>query len=194
MNLIKQEKIKSIYDELKLKLDESQIFVPGEGDTDAKLLLIGEAPGAKETELGRPFVGAAGKNLDEFLKVIHRQREEIYISNVVKFRPYKVHPTKGTKSNRPPKTGEIKLCLPYLKQEITVISPKIIVTLGNTALQSVLGDKTVKIGDCHGTKVPYDTNTCIFALYHPASIIYNRALAEVYQADLELLSKLLDKC
>ncbi len=188
MNMKKQDKINEIYQNLNSQLDETQIFVPGEGSLDAALMLIGEAPGAKETELRRPFVGAAGKNLDEFLKIIQKKREEIYISNVVKFRPYKIHPTKGSKSNRPPKTSEIDLCLPFLKDEISAISPKIIVTLGNTALKSVLGDKNAKIGDCHGTKITYTDNTCIFALYHPASIIYNRSLADVYKSDLQRLS------
>lgn len=191
MNINKQEKIAQIYKNLKSQLDITQIFVPGEGRYDADLMLIGEAPGAKETELGRPFVGAAGKNLDEFLQVIQKNREDIYISNVVKFRPYKLHPTKGTKSNRPPKTSEINLCLPYLIDEIDVISPKIIVTLGNTALQSVLDDKKTKIGSCHGTKIAYNDSTLLFALYHPASIIYNRSLADVYKSDLQHLSDLI---
>jgi DNA polymerase len=189
----KKDKIEKIYKELNSKLNAAQIFVPGEGNLDSKLMLIGEAPGAKETELGRPFVGAAGKNLDEFLEVIHKNREDIYISNVVKFRPYKIHPNRGTKSNRPPKTSEINLCLPFLRREIDTISPRIIVTLGNTALKSVLGDSTIKIGDCHGTVTPYNENISLFALYHPASIIYNRSLAEVYKADLQQLSEVLKK-
>ena len=191
MNINKKDHIKKIYSELEEKLDLSQIFVPGEGDLNADLMLIGEAPGAKETELRRPFVGAAGKNLDEFLSVIEKDREDIYISNIVKFRPYKVHPTRGTKSNRPPKSGEIKLCLPYLLKEIEIIAPKIVVTLGNTALKSVLGDKSITIGSCHGTLIPFSESTKVFALYHPASIIYNRSLKEVYSADLSRLSELL---
>jgi DNA polymerase len=187
----KKDQIAKIYNELESKLNLTQIFVPGEGNPDADLMLVGEAPGAKETELRRPFVGAAGKNLDEFLSVIKKDRAEIYISNIVKFRPYKVHPTRGTKSNRPPKTGEIKLCLPYLLREIEVIAPKIIVTLGNTALKSVLGDKSITIGSCHGTLIPYSESTEVFALYHPASIIYNRSLKEVYSADLSHLCELL---
>ena len=187
----KKDQLLKIYSELESKLDESRIFVPGEGDPDAQLMLIGEAPGAKETELRRPFVGAAGKNLDEFLCVIKKDRPDIYISNIVKFRPYKVHPTRGTKSNRPPKSGEIKLCLPYLLREIEVIAPKIVVTLGNTALKSVLGDKNITIGSCHGTLIPFSESTGVFALYHPASIIYNRSLKEVYSADLNHLYELL---
>lgn len=189
----KKKKINQIYENLKLLLNDDQIFVPGEGNPEAELMLIGEAPGARETELRRPFVGKAGKNLDGFLEVIQKRREEIYISNVVKFRPFKVHPARGTKSNRPPKPAEIKLCLPFLKEEIAAVSPKILVTLGNTALKAVLEDKTAKIGDCHGTKITYDKDTFLFALYHPASIIYNRALSEVYKGDLERLSQLMAK-
>ncbi len=184
--------IASIYENLEAAFDESQIFVPGEGNFDADLMLIGEAPGARETELKRPFVGMAGKNLDEFLKVIHRRREDIYISNVVKFRPYKIHPTRGTKSNRPPTNKEITLCFNTLKQEIFTISPKIIATLGNTALKTVLGDKRITIGSCHGTMIPYFNDTFLFALYHPASIIYNRTLADIYLSDLQKLSQVLD--
>ena len=187
----KQNKINQIYDTLKSQLEKEQIFVPGEGNPDAELMLIGEAPGAKETELRRPFVGKAGKNLDGFLETIKRKREDIYISNVVKFRPYKVHPSRGTHSNRPPNLKEIGLCLPFLMEEIAAVSPKILVTLGNTALQAVLDDKTAKIGGCHGTKIPYSENTFLFALYHPASIIYNRALSEVYKNDLQRLSQIL---
>ncbi len=187
----KKKQIEEIYEELAQQLEETQVFVPGEGNLDCTLLLIGEAPGAKETELLRPFVGAAGKNLDEFLKVIHYAREDIYISNVVKFRPYKIHPTRGTKSNRPPRKKEIELCVSSLKKEIKALSPKVIVTLGNTALKAVLEDDKIRIGDCHGTKIPYENDAFVFALYHPASIIYNRDLAPVYQKDLENLSDII---
>jgi DNA polymerase len=188
----KKTQIDKIYNELKTKLTGEQIFVPGEGNHDANLMLIGEAPGAKETELGRPFVGAAGKNLDEFLQIIHRERVDIYISNVVKFRPYKIHPTRGTKSNRPPTKKEINLCISTLFDEINIISPKIVVTLGNTALKAVLKDNKISIGECHGTEIPYTNGVTLFALYHPASIIYNRSLADVYTQDLCKLSNILN--
>jgi DNA polymerase len=188
----KKAKINRLYDELKLQLTDEQIFVPGEGNHDATLMLVGEAPGAKETELGRPFVGAAGKNLDEFLHIIHRQREDIYISNVVKFRPYKIHPTRGTKSNRPPSKKEINICISTLFDEINIVSPKILVTLGNTALKAVIKDNKLSIGECHGTEIPYTDGVTLFALYHPASIIYNRSLADIYKEDLCKLSKILN--
>jgi uracil-DNA glycosylase len=189
----KKEKIDKIYSDLESTFDENQVFVPGEGNLDCTLMLIGEAPGAKETELKRPFVGKAGNNLDEFLKVIHLERKDIYISNVVKFRPYKIHPTKATKSNRTPTRQEINQCISALEQEILTIKPKIIVTLGNTALKAVLCDKTITIGSCHGTVIPYKNDIFLFALYHPASIIYNRSLANVYNMDLQKLYSILTK-
>lgn len=164
-------------------------MVYGEGDPNAGIMLIGEAPGSEETKLSRPFVGKAGKNLDEFLTVIEQERCDIYITNVVKFRPYKMS-AKGTLSNRPPKSGEIACMLPHLLREIEVIAPKIVVTLGNVPLKAVLGQASATIGNYHA--VPTQANALshtfiLFPLYHPASIIYNQALKPVYQQDLEVL-------
>ncbi len=168
-------------------------LVFGCGKTNARLMLIGEAPGKEEVVLGRPFVGKAGKNLDEFLQTIGINRKEIYISNVCCFRPYKVS-EKGSVSNRTPTRKEIKEALSFLYEEINIVRPKIIVTLGNTPLRACFDDFTKNIGDIHGEKlevpienIKYD----IFALYHPASIIYNRKLKDVYLQDLEKLRGLL---
>lgn len=169
-------------------------MVYGEGDPNAELMLIGEAPGAEETKLSRPFVGKAGKNLDEFLKVICRQRSDIYITNVVKFRPYKVS-DKGRLSNRPPKREEIECMRPYLFKEIEAVHPNVVVTLGNVPLRAVLGEKNATIGKLHAVPTAAVVNTHsfkLFPLYHPASIIYNRKLAEVYNQDLLELKQLLE--
>ena len=169
-------------------------MVYGEGRIDADVMLIGEAPGAEETKLHRPFVGKAGKNLDEFLKAIDKKRCDIYISNVVKFRPFKVS-EKGRLSNRPPKRDEIELMLPLLRREIEFVSPKVVVTLGNVPLRAVSGQKSLTIGSCHGQQMPAQALShgfVLFALYHPASIIYNRALSEVYDQDLIMLKSYLD--
>jgi len=166
------------------KQDADMVF--GEGDRSARIMLIGEAPGAEETRLQRPFVGKAGKNLDEFLAVIGQERSGIYITNVVKFRPYKVS-AKGRLSNRPPKSGEIKCMLPHLQREIEAVAPKLIVTLGNVPLKCVLGDKAATIGDHHARPQAASARShtfTLFPLYHPASIIYNRALGDVYTEDL----------
>lgn len=170
-----------------------QDMVYGEGDRNAKIMLIGEAPGAEETKLQRPFVGKAGKNLDEFLEVICQRRSDIYITNVVKFRPFKVS-EKGRMSNRPPKKDEIETMLPWLLNEIETVAPDIVVTLGNVPLKAVSGDKKITIGSVHAKKLTGKAGGhefVLFPLYHPASIIYNRELGEVYEQDLLVLKTLL---
>ena len=168
-------------------------LVFGEGASAPLLMMIGEAPGGDEEKQGRPFVGKAGKNLSSFLEVIGLKREEIYISNVVKLRPTKVSPKTGKAVNRPPSSEEIAFFLPYLVEEIQLISPKIIVTLGNVPLKAVSGDKSITIGDVHGKPYPLEGNQVLFPLYHPAAIIYNRALSEVYQQDLLTLKGFLNE-
>jgi uracil-DNA glycosylase family 4 len=166
---------------------ESDI-VFGEGDPDAEIMLIGEAPGAEETRLLRPFVGRAGKNLNEFLAALGLQRSNIYVTNAVKFRPYKVS-VKGTLSNRPPKPREIKFMLPFLLREIEVIAPKVVVTLGNVPLKAVYKRDAV-IGGCHALPLEaaaLSLRFILFPLYHPASVIYNPQLKTVYREDLKKL-------
>ncbi len=166
-------------------------LVFGEGADAPVLMMIGEAPGGDEEKQGRPFVGKAGKNLSSFLEVIGLKREEIYISNVVKLRPTKESPKTGKAVNRPPSKEEISFFLPYLKEEIQMISPKVIVTLGNVPLKAVSGDKGISIGDVHGKPYPLEDGRVLFPLYHPAAIIYNRALTETYQQDLLVLKEFL---
>lgn len=168
-------------------------LVFGEGSSTPLLMMIGEAPGGDEEKQGKPFVGKAGKNLSSFLEVIGLKREEIYISNVVKLRPTKVSPKTGKAVNRPPSREEIAFFLPYLVEEIQLISPKIIVTLGNVPLKAVSGDKNISIGDVHGKPYPLEKNQILFPLYHPAAIIYNRALSEIYQEDLLTLKGFLNE-
>lgn len=159
-------------------------LVFGEGAQAPRLMMIGEAPGGEEEKQGKPFVGKAGKNLSAFLEVIGFTREEIYISNVVKLRPTKNSPKTGKAVNRPPSKEEIQFFLPYLKEEIQLVSPQIIVTLGNVPLKAVSGEKSSNIGDTHGVPASLADGKILFPLYHPAAIIYNRALTEVYQEDL----------
>lgn len=172
---------------------ERKPLVFGEGRMEQPpVMLIGEAPGEQETLQGRPFVGKAGKNLDGFLEAVGLERQEIYITNVVKIRPTKVSP-KGSISNRPPNREELALFTPWLYEEILMVQPRKIVTLGNVALKALAGKQAV-IGACHGqtmeTQVQHQGRQQtfeVFPLYHPASIIYNRALTEVYQEDLQRL-------
>lgn len=175
---------------------EEKPIVLGEGNTDhPPVMLIGEAPGEQESLQGRPFVGKAGKNLDGFLQVLELNREDIYITNVVKIRPTKVS-DKGRTSNRPPNREELALFTPYLMEEILRVQPRMIVTLGNVALKALCGPKAI-IGDMHGQEThvtvkheKQEAEFVIFPLYHPASIIYNRSLQEVYDGDLQTLKAL----
>ncbi len=170
---------------------KSENLVFGEGKKKAAIMLIGEAPGKDEVREKRPFCGKAGRNLDEFLYVLGLNRSDLYITNVCKFRPHKVS-EKGTVSNRPPTRVEIEAALPFLCEEINAISPRIIVTLGNTPLRACFGDFKKSIGDVHGRMLDIrigDREYHLFPLYHPASIIYNRALKTVYEEDLARLKK-----
>ncbi len=168
-------------------------MVYGEGPSGAQLMLIGEAPGAEETRLSRPFVGRAGKNLDEFLAAVRLERPSIYITNVVKFRPFKTS-AKGTLSNRPPDKEEIVCMKPLLLREIEVVSPHVVVTLGNVPLKCLAGIGAT-IGALHAMPMPASAQShkfMLFPLYHPASIIYNPSLRTVYDQDLVKLRRLLD--
>jgi uracil-DNA glycosylase family 4 len=171
----------------------SRDMVYGEGPSGAALCLLGEAPGAEETRLSRPFVGRAGKNLNEFLAAIRLNRPDIYITNVVKFRPCKTS-AKGTVSNRPPDRAELACMHPLLLRELEMISPRVVVTLGNVPLKCLLGDKAT-IGTHHAVPVEaaaLSHTFTLFPLYHPASVIYNPALRPVYEQDLIKLRHLLD--
>ena len=159
----------------------------GEGRPGAAIVLIGEAPGAEETKLGHPFVGKAGKQLDALFCRFGVMREDAFITNVVKYRPF-VRSEKTTK-NRTPQPAEVKASLPLLKTEILHLSPKLILTLGNTPLKAVFalaGQKPPVIGSAHGQQhaiVIDGVSFIVIPLYHPASGIYNRSLVEVMEQD-----------
>ena len=166
-------------------------LVWGEGSARCALCLIGEAPGRQEAEQGRPFVGKAGENLNEFLRAAGLRREDLWITNTVKVRPAKVS-EKGTVSNRPPNAEELALFLPLLAEELRLLRPPLVVTLGNTALRALMGRDAI-IGAVHGRAVQCPMlEAPLFPLYHPASVIYNRALKEVYQSDLQRLKAYLE--
>jgi len=181
-----------------LYVDEHKILVFGEGNPGAKVMMIGEAPGEQESLLGRPFVGKAGKNLDAFIQMTGLNREDMYITNTVKFRPVK-RSASGRASNRPPTREEIALMLPWLVWEIGYVNPQVIVTLGNVPLRALMGPG-ITIGQAHGTWLTYQginhqgTNhkgTPLFPLYHPAALIYNPQLEETYRTDVLALSEML---
>lgn len=138
-------------------------MVPGEGNPAAAVMFVGEAPGATEDELGRPFVGRAGKLLDELLAEAGLERSDVWITNVVKARPPK---------NRDPKAGEVAHCMPWLARELEIIRPSLVVPLGRHALKHFA--PAAKIGEVHGRVVPGSPD--LFPLYHPAAAMYNQTL------------------
>ncbi|MCD1295791.1 uracil-DNA glycosylase [Methanocella sp. CWC-04] len=154
--------------------------VVGDGPIDAEIMIIGEAPGRNEDKHGKPFVGSAGKILNEVLEKNGIKREKVYITNIVKCRPPK---------NRAPKAGEVEACHPYLKKQIEIISPKLIVLLGKTAGETFL-DRSVSLGDEHG-KIFEHNGIPVLLAYHPAAIIYNRKLKDSLIEDMKKVSELI---
>ena len=165
---------------------ERKVLVFGEGPRGARVMLVGEAPGEREALEGRPFVGRAGKNLDAFLEGAHIRREELYVTNAVKFRPVRTSPA-GRTVNRPPTQEEIRLFMPWLAREIALVDPGCVVTLGNVPLRAVTGER-LSIGDVHGRLLEAQGRP-LFPLYHPASVLYNPSLRAIYAADVASLAR-----
>ena len=155
--------------------------VPGEGPPDAEVVVVGEGPGRNEDEQGRPFVGAAGKQLEGFLSLAGLRREEVYITNIVKCRP---------PENRRPTAAEAGSCHPYLERQLRLIRPKVVVLLGDSALKRFLPSET--LASAHGRlfkQPPFD----LFPTYHPAAVIYNRGLDAVMKDDFKALGRILGR-
>ena len=160
---------------------EKKVLVYGEGETDARVVMVGEAPGEQEALQGRPFVGKAGKNLDGFLALAGMDRRQLYVTNAVKFRPTKISPA-GRVVNRPPTQEEIRLFLPWLLKEIALVDPACVITLGNVPRKALMG-RQASIGDMHGAFIQREGRT-VYPMYHPASLIYNPGLKTVYREDI----------
>lgn len=155
--------------------------VLGEGNPNADIMFIGEAPGKREDELGRPFVGPAGKFLDELLEGIGLKRSDVYISNVVKYRP---------PNNRDPTDEEKAQCMPWLKLEISLIKPKVIVPLGRHALGHFFPKSTMTAA--HGKPQKINDAITVFPIYHPAAALHNPNLKSALQEDFAKLKEYLD--
>ena len=151
----------------------------GEGNPHARVMIIGEAPGKNEDLQGKPFVGAAGKFLDELLEVAGLKREDVFIANVLKCRP---------PSNRNPKPEEIEACATFLRQQTQTISPDVIVTLGNFATQFILRTG-VGITHLRGT-VQRAGRFLVLPVVHPAAAIYDRSKRDVLLSDFERVGSL----
>jgi DNA polymerase len=171
-------------------------LVLGDGNPDADIVFIGEAPGKKEDIQGKPFVGASGKFLNEMLAIIGLQREDIYITNIVKYRP---------PDNRDPTSEEKKSFLPYLQAQLEVIQPKVVVTLGRHSSNCFLPD--LQIGKDHGkpkslklafrtdpsSGLPETLEVVILPLYHPAAALYNGGMRQTLIDDFTQIPSIIKK-
>jgi DNA polymerase len=157
--------------------EQATQLVPGVGNPDSDIVFIGEAPGKNEDKQGEPFIGAAGKLLNELLESIGLTREEIYITNIVKYRP---------PNNRDPSTAEKQQFVGYLTRELAIIEPNVIVTLGRHATESFLPD--LRISQVHGQQ-QRNGNSVIMPLYHPAAALYNGGLRQTLFDDFALLQQ-----
>lgn len=156
-------------------------LVFGEGNPDAEIVFIGEAPGKSEDEQGKPFVGAAGRFLNEMLASIDLKREDVYITNIVKYRP---------PNNRDPFPDEKKEFLKYLESQLEVIQPKLVVTLGRHSLNCFLPD--LQIGRVHGQPKRYKARVYL-PLFHPAAALYNGGMRQTLMEDFSLIPSILKK-
>ncbi|OLC28570.1 MAG: hypothetical protein AUH31_08725 [Armatimonadetes bacterium 13_1_40CM_64_14] len=161
--------------------------VPGGGPSSARIVLVGEAPGRQEDRQGEPFVGAAGKVLEELLASVGLSRTDVYITNVVKSRP-----TSGPRPgrNRPPTTDEIAACRPWLDEQLRIIRPAVIVTLGRIALEQFAPGRP--LAKVHGRLIT-DSGVTILPLYHPAVVLYRRTWMRVLKRDFQQLRRVLTK-
>ncbi len=151
--------------------------VPGEGATNAELVLVGEAPGVTEDSTGRPFVGKSGKLLSELLEGIGLERSNVYITSILKCRPPR---------NRAPLKSEVALCLPYLERQIKAIAPRFVVLLGGVAISSLIGPWSVS--DAHGRFYEGESLT-YFMTYHPAAALRFPKTLELMKSDFQVLRR-----
>ncbi|HSX27726.1 MAG TPA: uracil-DNA glycosylase [Patescibacteria group bacterium] len=156
-------------------------LVFGDGNPDAEIVFIGEAPGKNEDEQGKPFVGAAGKFLNEMLEMIGMKRPDVYITNIVKYRP---------PNNRDPYPEEKQAFLPYLKEQLKVLKPKLIVTLGRHSMDVLLPG--LMISQVHGQPKRFEGQIYL-PLFHPAAALYNGAMRQTLIDDFAKIPLILEK-
>lgn len=155
--------------------------VPGEGAASSWIMFVGEAPGGQEDLEGRPFVGSAGRFLDELLQVAGLRREEVFITNVVKCRP---------PSNRAPRKEEVQACRPHLEAQLRIIRPRLVCTMGAVALKSMLGIGSVT----RARGKPILRNDVVyFPTLHPAASLYDPKLKDTLREDFDLLGRLVEE-
>lgn len=174
------------------RIDNQYLPVLGEGNPYAALMLIGEAPGEWEAKSGRPFVGASGRLLDSLLQSIDLRRADVYITNVVKDRP---------PNNRPPSVAEVRIYTPFLQQQIELIQPRVIATLGRFAMEFIFGflqmpEKGSKISQMHGQRLHVQASygaITVVPLYHPAVALYTASQRDTLAADFQVLRQVVEE-
>lgn len=194
------EQLRAIKDAI-VNLKESPLYnyrtengyfpVIGQGSHYADIMFIGEAPGKNEAETGRPFCGASGRVLDELLESIDLNRDDVYVTNIVKDRP---------PNNRDPRKAEIELYAPFLERQIDIIQPKVIATLGRFSMEFILQryhapEAKQKISQLHGTLIKVKTGygeTTVVPLFHPAASLYNPGQKDTLKADFQVLKKFIE--
>ncbi len=201
MSTDRTEQLRAIRDEL-VNLKESPLYeyrqrnnyfpVIGQGSHHADIMFIGEAPGKNEAETGRPFCGASGRVLDELLESIDLDRQDVYVTNIVKDRP---------PNNRDPLKTEIDLYAPFLERQIGIIQPKVIATLGRFSMEFILRrfgafQANQKISQLHGQVIKVRTaygQASVVPQYHPAAALYNANQRETLEKDFQVLKQFVTK-
>lgn len=196
----KTEQMRQIKDEI-VNLKASPLYeyrtengfypVIGQGDHDAAIMFIGEAPGLNEAKTGVPFCGASGRVLDELLEMIELDREKVYITNIVKDRP---------PDNRDPRKNEIELYAPFLERQINIIEPQVIATLGRFSMEFILNllnmtEKDQKISQLHGRLLEGQTaygGVNVLPLFHPAVALYQRSQRSTLEEDFKVLKQFVE--
>lgn len=187
----RRESLVSVYREAqsctRCGLSESRIRVVfGSGNSDAELMFVGEAPGAEEDRQGLPFVGRSGQLLTTMLAEVGIQREDVFIANTLKCRP---------PGNRDPLPSEIETCRPWLDEQIRLIEPRVVATLGNFATKLLREDPT-GITKVHGTPTESllgGREVTLFPLFHPAAALRSRSVADLMRKDIALLARILER-
>ncbi len=180
-----------LLEELKVRIEAANVtpelkkqatqLVFGDGNAEADIMFIGEAPGKNEDEQGKPFVGAAGKFLNEMLEMVGLKRADVYITNIVKYRP---------PNNRDPEPSEKEEWLPYLREQLDIIQPKLIITLGRHSMDVLLPG--LKISQVHGQPKRYKDHVYL-PLFHPAAALYNGGMRQTLIDDFALIPQILQK-
>ena len=197
MSATRTDRLRAIKDEI-VNLNQSPLYeyrqqnsyfpVIGQGNHHADIMFIGEAPGKNEAEIGRPFCGASGRVLDQLLDSINLERQQVYVTNIVKDRP---------PNNRDPQKSEIELYAPFLERQIEIIQPRVIATLGRFSMEFILRrygafQANQRISQIHGTVIKVQTgngSASVVPLFHPAAALYNASQRTTLEQDFQVLKQ-----